>query len=121
MPQPRGCDPIDRDSGLAISPDPLAHRLPAEPGWLYLIARATADPLSRETNKGNKRLLSHGKHRYLLSLKRSGEHHAGRRASVRKQFLDQVFQLFHGRKYYLQEKGIASGQVIALLNRIEGG
>lgn len=60
-----------------------------------------------------------GEKRYLFSLEGGGEDHAGGWAAVGQQFLDQILQLGDRRKYDLQQKGVAAGEVMAFLNGLE--
>jgi hypothetical protein len=57
----------------------------------------------------------------LLSFQWRGQHHTGGRAPIREQLLDQIFQLRDGGEYDLQQEGVTSGEVMTLLNCIQGG
>src|SRR6185312_10586557 len=59
--------------------------------------------------------------RWLLSLQRSGEHDARRGTSIGKQFFNEPLQLIDRRQNDLQEKSVASSEVMALLNGIQRG
>jgi hypothetical protein len=63
--------------------------------------------------------LALGGERYLLSFKRCRENHACRRTSVRQKFFDEILKLCDGRKYDLQQKCVAAGEMMALLNGLE--
>lgn len=64
-------------------------------------------------------LVAFEKPRLLLTVDRSGEHHACRRHTVREEAFDQWLQLINGGQGDFDEEGFAAGDVMTLLHSLK--